>query len=359
MSPESALWAGRRVDDDLLRGAKVIEGPLEGYHHETYVLLLPGGSLPVKHRVRREGVLGFDRRCFASEEGLLRALAGFIAPIPDVIAVGDVGLQRFIEGRTLPTRRLTGGRVPDAPFGQIVDLFSEMARIRPEMIMAPRCCSTLDRAEYGDTDGFLESMIGFMEDQVYASNLPRFGGLFRDLGLTDESFTRLRNRVSGLRPRPFCLLHADLHRKNLILDPQGRLWVIDWELAGFGDPLYDLATHLYLMRYPARQEIRMAEEWCRVVERVRPGSSRGWEEDLPRLLDFKRAQSVFTDVIRTAASLSRGPEFDWVALPRAARRLHGVLAAAAEPLDLEEVPTRARIRDALVRRHREHASVAA
>ncbi|CAM5643364.1 hypothetical protein SGRIM128S_09667 [Streptomyces griseomycini] len=35
---------------------------------------------------------------------------------------------------------------------------------------------------------------------------------------------------------------------KFIVDPQGGLWVIDWELAMIGDPLYDLATHLHLMR---------------------------------------------------------------------------------------------------------------
>ncbi|MFI7403721.1 aminoglycoside phosphotransferase family protein [Streptomyces sp. NPDC049541] len=354
MSLESALWARRRVDDDLLTGAKVIKGPLEGYHHETYVLLLPGGKLPVKFREPREGVLWLDRRCFASEEQLLRSLAGHITPIPDVVAVEGVGLQRFIEGRTLPTRRMAGGRVPHSVFDQIVDLFHETVRIRPEDLWAERRCEHEDRAADGDTDGFLDLLIVFMQEQVYARNLPRFEGLFHELGLTHESFTWLRKRVSGMRTRPFCLLHADLHRKNLILDPQGRLWVIDWELATLGDPLYDLATHLYLMRYPPVQGVRMAQEWCRVVERVRRGSSYGWAEDLPRLLAFKRAQSVFTDVIRTTTSLSRGPEFHWVALPRAAWRLQEVLAAAAEPLGLDTLPTRAQIMRALVRQHLEH-----
>lgn len=85
-----------------------------------------------------------------------------------------------------------------------------------------------------------------------------------------------------------------------------------------GDPLYDLATHLYLMRFPADQHRRVIRDWCRVVEHIRPGSSRGWEHDLPLILDFKRAQSVFTDVIRVSGLCcggtgrpSTGPDFPW------------------------------------------------
>ncbi|WP_232028917.1 aminoglycoside phosphotransferase family protein [Streptomyces lincolnensis] len=309
----------------------------------------------VKCREPRAEILWLDRRCFTSEEELLRALKEHkIVCVPDVVGVGDTDFQRFIEGRTLPLRRWwSSGQVSDAVFDQIVDLFREMTRIRPGMLAAKRRCEPEDRPEDGDTDGFLERLIVFMEDQVYDRNRPQFEGLFADLGVTDESFTLLRKSVSGLTSRPFCLLHADLHRKNLIVDPRGQLWVIDWELAMLGDPLYDLATHLYLMRYPDPQERRMVQEWRRVVERALPTGSRGWENDLSRILDFKRAQSVFTDVIRVSLKLSQNEDFNWAGLPLAAGKLHRILTAAARPLGLEAVPTHAQIMAALVRRHRE------
>ena len=144
--------------------------------------------------------------------------------------------------------------------------------------------------------------------------------------------------MAGLRSRPFWLLHADLHRENFIVDQDGKLWVIDWELSMFGDALYDLATHLYLMRYPPTQERLMIQRWCGIVEEIRPGSSQGWCEDLPRLLDLKKAQSVFTDVIRVSQSLHAQGEFDHQRLRQAAWKLRGVLMAAAEPLGLESTP---------------------
>jgi hypothetical protein len=145
----------------------------------------------------------------------------------------------------------------------------------PDMIDAERRCEHQDRPENGDTTGFLERLIVFIEKQVYAKNLAEYGGLFHGLGVDGESFTRLRKNMIGLSERPFCLLHADLHRKNLVTDAQGRLWTIDWEMA---------------MPAPAR---------------------------------LQRAQSVFTDVIRVSLSLSPndGTGFNWVALPLAARKL--------------------------------------
>jgi hypothetical protein len=292
----------------------LVKGPLKGYHHETYVLALPGGTRTVKVREPRSEILWFDRRCFRSEEELLRALQGHISRVPGIIDVAGMALQGFIEGRTLGEQRRPGRRGPGP-----------------------------------DSAGFLERLIAFVEERVYRKNHTAFAGLFRALGVSDESFTLLRKHVLGLQERPFCLLHADLHRENFVLDPKGRLWAIDWELAMLGDPLYDLATHLYLMRYPGDQESRMVREWCDLVERGRPGSSSGWERDLPLILDFKRAQSVFTDVIRVSLSLREDAGFNWVALPVAAGKLQKILTAAAQPLGLAQVPSRSQIMAALIR----------
>ena len=45
---------------------------------------------------------------------------------------------------------------------------------------------------------------------------------------------------SALQPRR-CLCHNDVHHLNLI-DNDERLWLLDWEYAGIGDPYFDLAS---------------------------------------------------------------------------------------------------------------------
>nr|WP_303711488.1 phosphotransferase [Kutzneria buriramensis]WKX10372.1 phosphotransferase [Kutzneria buriramensis] len=338
----------------------MVEGPLHGYHHETYVFPLPGETAspaPVRWKCRepRSNLLWFDRRCFVSEEQLLSALAGRISRIPDIIEVDRTGLQRFIEGVTLGSLYPSGEAVPEEIFDQIVDVFRQLAAVSPGTMHAERRCEAVDRPKDGDTEGFLERLIHFTEERVYARNLPLFESLFEDLGLSRVSFKWLRAHVTGLAQRPFCLLHADLHRENFIVAPERELWTIDWELAMLGDPLYDLATHLYLMRYPKWQEERMTQRWSAVVEEIRPGSSSGWEHDLPLLIDYKRAQSVFTDVIRVALSLGSGPDSHWRRFVRAGLKLRRILAAAAVPLGLESVPSSWQIVAALVRWQRSHA----
>ncbi|MBG0854275.1 aminoglycoside phosphotransferase family protein [Streptomyces spinoverrucosus] len=353
MAPESASIA-RLHAVEVSGDSSVVEGPLQGYHHETYVIPLPGTTGRWKCREPRSNLEWFDRRCFASEEQLLTALAGRIPKIPDIIEVGGFRLQRFIEGHTLGTLHRSGHPVPDVVFRQIAEFFGQLVDVGPETLLVKRRCKREDRPEDGDTEGFLERLVCFTEERVYEENLKVFEGLFGALGLDEESFKRLRKHVSGLRLRPFSLLHADLHRENFIVDSRERLWTIDWELAMVGDPLYDLATHLYLMRYPKWQEHQMAVQWRAAVEKVRPGASNGMERDLALLIDYKRAQSVFTDVIRVALALDAEPDVDRRRLGQAGLKLRKILAAAAVPLGLESVPGVQRIATALMRWHRAH-----
>lgn len=353
--PAEADSTGRRRAGGMSADPDEVEGPLSGYHHETYVFRLPAeaeaeaGVGRWKCREPRASLLWFDRRCFASEERLLAELHGHIDNIPDLIEVEGTVLQRFIEGDTLGALHALGTVVPEREFEQILTLFRQLVAVRPGALLVRRRCDSRDRPPEGDSAGFLERLICFTEERVYGANLPEYGDLFAELQLDFDSFKQLRKHVAGLRERPFCLLHADLHRENLVVDRERRLWTIDWELAMVGDPLYDLATHLYLMRYPPEQERRMTERWCALVEDVRPGSARGWQEDLPKLLDYKKAQSVFTDVIRTSQSLCLEPKATRSRLRRASWRVWEVLSRGAHPLGVEEVPSVSAIESALAR----------
>lgn len=323
----------------LTSGGAVIEGPLKGYHHETYVIPLAVDDIAAtarwKCREPRPGLFWYDRRCFASEDELVRALAGRVTRIPPVFDSGGLTLQGFIEGLTLGALHPFGKTVPGRLVDQILDVFRELVVIDPSSVPVRRTCSPQDMPADGETGPFLDRLIHFIEDRVYQPHIAEFGSLFHELGIDDRSFKRLHVLADRLHTRPFSLLHADLHRENLVIDHRRQLWVIDWELAMLGDPLYDLATHLYLMRYPVWQRHRLCERWCATVERVREGASFGWREDLPLLLDFKRAQSVFTDVIRVALTLrdasAASPDEQ---LAEAGLRLHHVLRRAREPLGL-------------------------
>ena len=53
-----------------------------------------------------------------------------------------------------------------------------------------------------------------------------------------EDASQLAHRIGPFRP---VLCHNDLLPANMIMSA-GRLWLVDWEYAGMGHPLFDLAS---------------------------------------------------------------------------------------------------------------------
>jgi thiamine kinase-like enzyme len=119
---------------------------------------------------------------------------------------------------------------------------------------------------------FLEGRSWTREDFCLPENLGRLGGLLRrlhELPASDDvqevSFEQQARRLESEVPEERlpvalgaqsgkvfdrlavrqgdCLCHNDLHHLNVVDDGE-RLWLVDWEYGGRGDPLYDLASCL-------------------------------------------------------------------------------------------------------------------
>ncbi|MGH3116840.1 MAG: phosphotransferase [Streptomyces sp.] len=326
-----------------------VDGPLRGYHREWYVVQ-PSGELADLGRVKvgepRENVLWFDRRCFPAEEQLLLRLSDLGMPgVPPVRSFETLRLvvHGFVEGQTLSERSPAGMTVEKPHLAQIMAIFGELARVRPSTVTSWGIHDRTDDVREGDSRAFLQSLIRFTHEHVYTKRRPEFGQLFDQLGIPAtalEPHSWLMAEAGHVSARPFCLLHGDLHRANFIVDPTDRIWTIDWELAALGDPLYDLATHLHLMCYPPGQEREVTEQWCTTMLEALPGAVSGLERDLPRYLAYKRAQSVYTDVVRHAIAVRNCATPDQRAnqLYRTAKALEHVLTRAEQCLRLRTVP---------------------
>ncbi|MEV6261225.1 aminoglycoside phosphotransferase family protein [Streptomyces sp. NPDC051784] len=318
-----------------------IEGPYRGHYRETYVLTLPQGPMRCKVREPRSELFQFDRRCFLSEDQLLLDLRGRVSRIPEIVELDEhVLLQGFIEGRTLGRR--SAGALSARHAFQLAGLFGELVALEVASIAARRSCDGTDphHPADGDSAAFLDGLITFTEQHVYQRHSDRFGSLLRELGVRGGALGAMRRRARLLTERPFSLLHGDLHRMNLVVDQADDLWVIDWELAVIGDPLYDLATHLHLMRYSRLEADRIARLWASAVQGMRPECAKAWREDLGTLLAFKRVQSVYTDVIRGAIGLEQpGPVPVPARMALTAHRVREALYQAREPLGLGSLPS--------------------
>jgi aminoglycoside phosphotransferase (APT) family kinase protein len=322
-----------------------VEGPLKGYHHRAYAVRLdPGSPLAadfrwLKLREPRSGVLWYDMRRFPSEDQLLQALYGRVPRIPRVsrqwINDGWVTFTAFIEGVTLDRVPEAAGRVADRYLDQIEELFRALAAVDspPLAYDGLLACDCRKSAHGNRSTAFLRALTHFSVQHAYASHWDSTRGLMAELGVNEDALRDFGLRLPELTDRAPRLLHGDLHHRNFIVDRLGGLWTIDWELALFGDPLYDLATHLHLMGYQPDQEEDMFRRWKRAVGEE---SSLGADEDLPHYRMYKELQSVYTDIIRGAARLreDQGER----RLRRTAVLVHRAMTAAREPLGMGKVP---------------------
>ena len=78
--------------------------------------------------------------------------------------------------------------------------------------------------------------------------------------------------LSQLGPaRTVALCHHDIHAQNLVTDPAGRLWLVDWEYAGLGDPVFDLASCASQLELSAESTRLLCDEYIRAGGTVEQG----------------------------------------------------------------------------------------
>lgn len=83
------------------------------------------------------------------------------------------------------------------------------------------------RQEFGDITNFLQLRI----DSYLVALLPLYSNL-RD---------QINEIISGLTSTRICLVHGDFSPKNILLLPDGKFWVIDAEVAHYGNLAFDVA----------------------------------------------------------------------------------------------------------------------
>ncbi|QEU93460.1 phosphotransferase family protein [Streptomyces kanamyceticus] len=362
-SPHEAPQRGRRESLIKRLADSHKESPdrevVAGYHNVNYVvplgwrLALLLGTMPfsahVKCRMPRDTVQVVPRIWRRETEVLAAVTRELKKEVPRCFRdFGDWSLHSYRAGEVLSDVH-TEGPIGESMMRAFAKFFAKTAGVREE-----RLPSTPEGwPKTGQSQEFFDWLIGFTESRVHQGNRWRFGDLFEAVGIRADVMTSFRDdpQRPRLTPRPFCLLHTDVHRANVVVDRK-RLTVravIDWELAMYGDPLHELATHLVRMDYEKEEQTRMTELWTEEMENAgHHDLTAGLDTDLTAYLDFEYGQSVFPDVMRAALDLLALPQEpadeDFT---RAARQVCRALRRAAEPLKLRRVPDEGRAQDAL------------
>ncbi|MFF9900728.1 aminoglycoside phosphotransferase family protein [Streptomyces longispororuber] len=342
-----ARWVRRLAEQHRARTDGEV---VTGYHNSNsivplgWTLALLLRTMPFRARVKCRTPLQAVEvvpRVWPSENEILKVVTRHLKETPRcLVDLGDWQMHTYHAGSPL-SQVNPEGPVTYELMAALAEFFARTAAV-PAGELPPL---PADWPADGDTTGFLDWLIDFTERRVHRPNRARFDTLFEAVGIRPHVMAEFRRASPRLTPRPFCLLHTDVHRANIIVDHRS-FAVIDWELALYGDPLHDLATHLVRMGYDKEERALMCALWRDAMCRAGLGDlTAGIDTDLRVYVDFEYAQSVFPDIMRAALALpGTGTDDDYGA---AADRVCRALRRAAEPLRLDRAPDRAEVAGAL------------
>jgi aminoglycoside phosphotransferase (APT) family kinase protein len=245
-----------------------------------------------------EGSVQMDLRVWP-EADVVAAVGRHLECVPELLWANTrptFQIHRWIDGVSLSDAVPPGARLSATDTRQIVDFFARQATVPRESLPPP----PPDWPADGDCAGVAALLLA-VTAAVYESGVDEFGSMWRRLGLPDDPLAALS--LDGLSGRPFRLVHADVHKSNIIKTRTG-LVIIDWELALFGDPIYELASHVHKMGYTTVQRSEFVDVWSASCQASRWPD---WRTDLGRYLNHEAVKSAIVDSMRCARRVADDP----------------------------------------------------
>jgi thiamine kinase-like enzyme len=226
------------IHADRIRSLSVWSGPVRlqplsgGITNRNYLVENAGERF-----VARIGtellILGVDRRNEAQCHRAAQCLG--VAP-PLIHGEDGVLVSRYIPSRTLDP---ASAREPG---------------------VVPRVAKVLRQLHDG-WDGLIGELLffcPFQASRTYVATSRRLGAaLPADIDSMLETARRLSRTIAPYLPT---LCHNDMLPAN-ILDDGERIWIVDWEYAGMGNPLFDLAGVSANCSYSEEQDLALLESY--------------------------------------------------------------------------------------------------
>jgi aminoglycoside phosphotransferase (APT) family kinase protein len=309
-----------------------------GYYNKNVRVDTAGG--PVNVRIPIHGADVMDLRLWREEE-ILPAIAPYIQHAPRLLHASDeprYQVHEFIEGPVLNTIAPRGVRVPPHVPADVVRLLTELTTIPRETLPA-----TPADWPHGDDTITFAWRLSELTEQVHATYRDQYAPQFQDFGFPADPLAPIEAVWPSLTQRPLVCVHSDIHRKNMIIK-DGESYFLDWELALWGDPVYDLAVHFHKMGYTLAERAHVLALWRAALS---PEYIAGWERDLDIYLAHEQIKSAIVDTVRYSQAFidpSYAPEPEHVLVDKLTVKLNNAYRRWAVTDHVDSATVEARLR---------------
>lgn len=246
---------------------------------------------PINVRIPIHDADVMDLRLWREEE-ILPVIATYVKHTPLLLHASDnprYQIHGFINGPVLNTIAPRGVPVPTHVPADVVHCLAELTTIPREALPA----TPAGWPHNDDTIAF-GRRLSELTRQVYATYRDQYAPQFLAFGFPVEPLALVEAAWPSLTRRPLVCVHSDIHRKNMIIK-DGASYFLDWELALWGDPVYDLAVHFHKMGYTPAERDQVLRRWQATL---RPEYTAGGEHDLDVYLAHEQIKSAIVDTVR-------------------------------------------------------------
>lgn len=238
-----------RVEARKLCQLAETEPRLAGWYNDNMRVTSSSGQVIV--RVPRL-IVEFDPepRMF-NEASVLSCLNDLELPVPIVLfSSSHFQIHQHIGGRPLSFSHPDGSLVPEIALTTISQIQNSLGTVDRDRIRLLGPSKRYYSERYMSCNGFSQQLRLWLSS-VYSKSTNLAKSVLAEVGVTENPFKQpciLTNSSRNLR-----LCHGDLGRGNCLWD-ENNLFLIDWELALWGDPAWELASYLHRFVLHDRQE---------------------------------------------------------------------------------------------------------
>ncbi|GIH15511.1 phosphotransferase family protein [Rugosimonospora africana] len=303
---------------------------MSGLYHDNYVVARGGRTYVV--RVRRHLELPDVEPRMYAETSVLAALATTAVPTPELIFGSDQPeycVISFLPGQRVADRHPAGTPIPDSFVELIRSVMISLHDVDEQGLGTVLPASPWPQAAHDEA--FVRGLLRWLTG-VYESCSAGERQCLQAMGVPADVFNP-RHFTLSIAGRRFRLCHGDLQRSNVLATADDRYFILDWEMALWADPVWDIASHMHRVAYPPEQEHRALQRLL--------GSCRDWNDSASdhkayqTYLRLERYRSLVLDCVR---NLRNGGDWDEATRVREATIYHHKLVAAGiDRLPFDEV----------------------